>query len=263
MYKISVFNEIRVISDIGDNNSSFMFECGNVLVVTELTDATVKYFTENIQFLNKYNTVAFILTERLINSRRLPIYGLIKKFNERINVCFLSLAQKSYIEADLKISSNTTSVVYQLDTNDLPIYIELMAEPSYRVLYQIGDSEEVIYTGTLGKIQTNDIDMDKYSKKIITINRRRLGDLSTQELWAAMYNKYGLGCLDIIFLGYKSKTEKDFFHKQINSLWQVKIEAPAAVYNTAIEKAKETITDKKIGGVETWKSNESDPEKWY
>ena len=262
MYKYQLFNKIKIISSIGDD-SSFMFEEGNTLVVTELTDAVVEYFQSDIEMVDKYCMIAFVLTERLMNPRRLEIYKMIKDYNVLIDVSFLSIAQKDYREGKVRVIREPLSAAYVLDTNTVPIYIWLQAIPSYRAIYQIGNSDQVLYSGILGKIVDDDKDMANIRRKVFMINHHRLGVLDIEDIWTAMYGQFGEDCVNTIFIGFKNPAEKEYFCKKIQEIWQPKIEAPANVYNTAIERSVGTITNPIIGGIETWKSNESDVEKLY
>lgn len=249
MRHVSLFGKIKFITKIG-LESSFMFEEGNVLIVTELSRATYDYFKNNLGTLTRIRSIIFCLTDKLVyNTYRDSIYLMIKNYNTSIKVNFISLSEKSYIEDnDIEKICRKTDDFYFIKTNERDVTIVLLGKekyrnPIYRIIYQIDEDDYVMYTGLNGKLYTNE-SADFYEAKnhIIMINRNYLGDIPTEELYDAYQSIFKLDMINTIFMGYKSNIEKKYFESRISSLWQPKIEAPATKMNTSIEKARETET---------------------
>lgn len=250
MLKDSIFGKIQFISTIGFE-SSFMFQEGSVLIVTEITESTYEYFKNHIEILDRISSVIFCLTDKIgYNRYRNIMYSLIKNYDNKILVNFLSLTQRSYKE-DTEIrevdASDTSKMFYYILEDDIFIRLQFYSIPEYRILYQLGNplSDPVLYTGQNGKIHTQDHQFYDVEKHIVMLNRHVLGNLPTELLYDSYEKLFGLNMLNTIFIGYKNNIEKTYFKKKTNELWQPKIEAPATKMNTALEKSKETETEYK------------------
>lgn len=250
MIKDSIFGRIQFISTIGFE-SSFMFQEGSVLIVTEISESTYEYFKNHIEVLERISSVIFCLTDKIgYNRYRNLMYMLIKNYNNKILVNFLSLTQRCYIEDNEILetyTTNTCKVFHLIRQNDVFIHLEFYSEPEYRIFYQIGNplSDPVLYTGINGKIHTDDKLFYKIDKHIVMLNRHVVGNLPTELLYESYEKLFNLNMLNTIFIGYKNNLEKSYFEKKIHELWQPKVEAPATKMNTALEKASETETEYK------------------
>ena len=247
MYKDSIFGRIRFISVLG-NMSSFIIEEGNVLIVTELTDATIEYFKNNIQILERTAMVVFCITDRVLDiEKNKEIYSIIKNYNGLISINFLYAYYDNEIEEKHRISKAIDDdFTFFITTNSLRIRLDFTYSPA--VIYTLGTSDPVFYTGKSGIIPEKILidgsypEFYHYNKHIVMINRERLGDLSTKELFESYERLFHLDIVNTIFLGFKTLVEKRYFDIKISELWQPKIEATADKLNTALEHAKETHT---------------------
>lgn len=252
MMKDSIFGRIQFISTIGFE-SSFMFQEGSVLIVTEISESTYEYFKNHIEVLERISSVIFCLTDKTgYNRYRNFMYMLIKNYNNKILVNFLSLTQRCYMEDSEIIETHATDtckIFHLLREDDVFIHLEFYSMPEYRILYQIGSplSDPVLYTGLNGKIHTDDRLFYSVEKHIVMLNRYNIGkgNLSTKLFYDAYEKLFNLNMLNTIFIGYKNNIEKSYFEKKIHELWQPKVEAPATKMNTALEKASETETEYK------------------